>query len=301
MAYKKHDILLKSAFEETFPDLLRFYFDSADVIFDMEKQFEFLDKELREIFPDPDKNGGTRFVDMLVKTFLKTGEEEWILVHIEIEGGRNQNFPHRMFQYWYRIYDRYGVDIAALAVFTGNRRQPAPARYCKEFLGTRISYEYNAYHILTHSEEQLLSMDNPFALIVLAAQKALLAGRIPEEELAEERLTIVKAMIASGKYDKERIMQFLLFLKNFLYIGDKEINRKFEEEIKLITENEINMGIVEATNIVNYERGLEEGESLQAKIGVTNMLRENFAVNKIASLLGVSIEFVEKIKASLSK
>src|ERR1700755_1822752 len=107
MPRKKYDTLLKSAFEEAFPDLLRFYFDSADVIFDMEKQFEFLDKELKELLPDVEENNSSRFVDMLVKTFLKNGKEEWILVHIEIEGGHNHNFPHRMLQYWYRIYDRY--------------------------------------------------------------------------------------------------------------------------------------------------------------------------------------------------
>ena len=49
---KKNDILLKSAFEEAFPDLLRFFFDKADIIFDIERGFEFLDKELSELFPE---------------------------------------------------------------------------------------------------------------------------------------------------------------------------------------------------------------------------------------------------------
>ncbi len=271
----------------------------------MQKQFEFLDKELRELVPEVDSNGGPRFVDMLVKTFLKNGKEEWILLHLEIQAEYANNFPHRMFQYWYRIYDRHSVDIAAIAVFTGRKSQPRPARFCKEFLGTRVSYEYNAYHILDHSEEELLSMDNPFALIVLAAQKALQADRIPEEELAEHRLTIAKAMVASGRYDKERIKRFLMFLKNFLYIGDKEINRKFDKEIALITNNDINMGIVEATNIVNYERGLEDGEEKglwkgEAK-GVAALLHENYTAEKIVDLMKVSVEFVEEVKKELKK
>jgi hypothetical protein len=80
----------------------------------MEKGVVFLDKELSELFPELEKQGGNRFVDMLVKVFLKNGNEEWILVHIEIQGGSDKNFAERMFQYWYRIY---GKD-------TGRRAEP---------------------------------------------------------------------------------------------------------------------------------------------------------------------------------
>lgn len=55
-------MLLKSAFEEAFPDLLRFCFADADDIFDMGKDFVFLDKELSELFPELEKQGGSRFV-----------------------------------------------------------------------------------------------------------------------------------------------------------------------------------------------------------------------------------------------
>jgi hypothetical protein len=98
MPRKKDDALLKAAFEELFPYLLRFCFPDADKIFDFRKSFVFLDKELTELFPELKKQGGSRFVDMLVKTFLKNGKEEWILVHIEIQGGSAKGFPKRMFQ-----------------------------------------------------------------------------------------------------------------------------------------------------------------------------------------------------------
>ncbi len=38
-------------------------------------------------------------------------------------------------------------------------------------------------------------MENPFSLIVLACQKALLEGKVPEKELGRERLTIAKALL----------------------------------------------------------------------------------------------------------
>jgi hypothetical protein len=309
MYRKKDDILLKSAFEETFPDLLRFYYKNADGIFDMDRGFEFMDKELRELFPELDKSGGTRFVDMLVKSFLKDGEEEWIFIHIEIQGGDSKNFARRMFQYWYRIYDRFQVDVAAIAVFTGDKSQKRPDMFQKEFLDTSITYRFKAYHILDHSEEELLSMDNPFALIVLAAQKALTRGKIPEEELGEQRLTVARALIQGRKYSHEQIMRFLYFLKNFIYIENQEINRNFDSEITFLTGKENQMGIIETIKKIAREEALEEGLELGMEKGiekgaeqksrefVRNLLQNtDFDNAKIASLSGVTTAFVEKVK-----
>lgn len=119
MLRKKNDILLKAAFEETFVYLLRFIFPNADQLFDFSKAPIFMDKELRELFPELEKKGGTRQADLLAKVYLLDGSEQWILVHVEIQGQYNNNFPKRMYLYFYRIYDRYGIGITALAVFTG--------------------------------------------------------------------------------------------------------------------------------------------------------------------------------------
>jgi predicted transposase YdaD len=309
---KKNDILLKSAFEEAFPDLLRFFFEDADNIFKMERGFQFMDKELSELFPELEKQGGSRFVDMLVKTYLKTGAEEWILVHIEIEAGAAKTFAKRMFQYYYRIFDRFEVEVAALAVFTGGKNQFRPTQYRKDFLGTKITYEYKAYGIQDHSEKQLLDMNNPFALIVLAAQKALLMDKIPEEELGEQRLTIARALIKSKKYDSGQIRRFLYFLKTFVYIENSEINGKFDREIDLLTENKHGMGIIETIKMLAEEEGIEKGIQKGLEQGIEQGRRDekltlvksllqntDHDAAQIARLCGVSEEVVNQVKTEL--
>ncbi|MFT3945795.1 MAG: hypothetical protein QM763_02380 [Agriterribacter sp.] len=277
---KKDDALLKAAFEELFPYLLRFCFSDADKVFDFRKGFVFLDKELTELFPELKKKGGNRFVDLLVKVFLKNGKEEWILVHIEIQGGSVNGFPKRMFQYWYRIYDRYGVDITALAIFTGNKRQQHPDTFHKTFMGTEITYRYNAYHIFNHSEAKLLAMDNPFALTVLAAQKALLQGKLPEEELAIHRLTVARALIQSKKFSHKKIEKLLLFLKNFIYIGNKEINRKFNNQIEQLTGGTVTMGIIETIKKIEREEGIEIGIKKGREEGIEEGLEKGIEKGK---------------------
>lgn len=46
---------------------------------------------------------------------------------------------------------------------------------------------------------------------------------LPEEELAEQRCTIARTLIQTNRYSKYPIMSFLVFLKNFLILRDKEI------------------------------------------------------------------------------
>lgn len=302
MYRRKDDILLKSAFEEAFPDLLRFYYADADSIFDMDRGFEFLDKELGELFPELEKQGGNRFVDMLVKVYLKDGTEEWILIHVEIEGASSKEFAARMFTYYIRIFDRYGVDITAWAVFTGANGQERPDVYHRHFLGTEITYRYNTYYILDHKEQELLAWDNPFALIVLAAQKALLTGRVPEQELAEHRLTVAKALIRSGKYDHERIMNFLYFLKRFIYIADSEINRNFDQQINTLTGKEDAMGIIETIKLLEREEAVEKTEAKKNYEFVANLLNaDKFTVSEIANFANVTEAFVKKVKKELKK
>lgn len=81
-------LLWKSILEQVFPNFLRFFFSDADDVFDLNKPFDYLDKEFEMLFP-PEANGkGVRFVDKMVKVHLKDGGEQFVLCHIEIESNR---------------------------------------------------------------------------------------------------------------------------------------------------------------------------------------------------------------------
>src|SRR5258706_15513874 len=99
MKLRKSDILWKVVMEEVFDDFLRFIFPDADEVYDMERGVEFLEKELAEMYPEPDKETDTRFADKLVKVFNREGQEEWVLTHIEVQGDTSLRlqFSERMF------------------------------------------------------------------------------------------------------------------------------------------------------------------------------------------------------------
>ena len=70
------DSLWKGIIEEIFDDLLRFVFPGADQVFDMKRKFGFLDKELAELYSEPEKQSATRIADKLVKVYRRKGGEE---------------------------------------------------------------------------------------------------------------------------------------------------------------------------------------------------------------------------------
>ena len=59
-----------------------------------------LDKELQPIVRQAEH--GRRYVDKLVKVWLKDGEERWLLIHIEVQTRKEGEFPERMYVYNHR-------------------------------------------------------------------------------------------------------------------------------------------------------------------------------------------------------
>ncbi|MBS1663428.1 MAG: hypothetical protein JST68_20465 [Bacteroidetes bacterium] len=150
------DSLWKGMLEDTFDDFLRFIFPNADELFNISQGFEFLDKELVKVYPEPEKGSDTRLVDKLVKVYKQDGSEEWILVHVEVQGRNEKGFAERMFKYYCRIFDKYNKPITAIAILTGKDGKSIPSSYEYSYAGTMLSYRYNTLRILDFADKRKL-------------------------------------------------------------------------------------------------------------------------------------------------
>jgi hypothetical protein len=288
MKQRKSDILWKVIMEEVFADLLRFIFPDADQVYDMERGFEYLDKELAEMDPQPDEEKDSRFADKLVKVYHRDGEEEWVLLHVEIQGdtSKRAEFAERMYEYFYRIRDRYRKPVSAVAIFTGLDGKDMPDRYTYEYRRTRLTYEYPTFSILDFSDEELDKSDNPFAQVVVAAKIRLLEGKIPDDDLLEIKLLAANKLQDKG-FDKLKIRAIFVFLRNYVLFDNPEMNRKFEERFKLNDKYKV-------MDTVEYIRYEAKEESLATV--VKNMIAAKFSDEVIASLVGVSVDFVKEVR-----
>jgi hypothetical protein len=281
--------------EEVFDDLLRFVFPEADRIFNMQKKFEFLDKELNELNPGQHRSAQPRFVDKLVKVFRQDEKEEWLLVHIEVQGYKDKNFQERMFQYYYRIFDRHGKPVTAIAIFTGSDRKDIDHQYEYNFLGTHLIYRYNTLRIIDYSDEILSASNNPFAQVVLVARKALLAGKIPENELKDQKLLVARMLLAK-KYRRSKASAILSFLKNYILFEKPQTNLTFDKELNQISDKIKSMGIIE---YVAEMRAQENFQKERQKIVKRLLTKTELSMRTIASIADVSVYYVQKVKKDL--
>lgn len=284
------DSLWKGLLEVIFDDVLRFLFPQAGEFIDLGKGFEYLDKELIDPAPSPGAKPDNRRVDKLVK--VHTSDGEWFLVHVEVQGASSKNdmFPKRMYDYHRRISFRHDKPITGLAIFTGPDGETVTDRYGYRILGSRVLYQYNTYAITVTSEEELISSENPFALVVLAARLALYQNKIPEESILEKKLQIAKRLFEIKSISLEKKKEVLAFLRNIFVFHSPELRCIFDQYIFTLTNKSKAMGgVIEELAAYRVER---VQESIVRKL----LAKTNFSDEIIAEIVDNTVEFVEEVK-----
>ena len=90
-----------------------FFFPEMAKDIDWSKGYRFLDKELQQIAKDSEL--GRRFAHTLAEIHRLSGEDQWLLTHVEIQGQKQGGFPKRMYVYNYRGFDRFDRKVKNLA------------------------------------------------------------------------------------------------------------------------------------------------------------------------------------------
>jgi hypothetical protein len=303
MAHRK-DILWKGLLEWVGEDLLRFVFPDAEQVFDFGRGFGYLDKELAEMYPEPERKIDVRIVDKLIKAYRKDGEEEWVLVHVEVQDKTRARdrpfFPERMFRYFYRCFDRFQKPVAAIAIFCGPDGKKLQGRYEYSFMNTRLQYAYSTICPMDYSDNELEESKNPFAWVMLAAKKALLKGRNLDERLLAGKLFIFRKLYENGLFEKPKLQAILTFLKNYVRFENRETYRIFDEHVDAITDKKNTMDIFQQVEEMRWEEGLKAGMRKGLRKGKEEAVRillanTRFSGKKIAALVGVSEIFVQRL------
>ncbi len=90
-----YDELWKDIVEKLFPYFINLVSPDFYLSVNWSKPTVFLDDELRQISPASEET--TRYVDRLVRVWMLDGQEQWVLVHVEVQGYRDAEFSRRMF------------------------------------------------------------------------------------------------------------------------------------------------------------------------------------------------------------
>jgi len=283
------DALWKLIIEKFFPAFLEFFFPEHIKTLDLDKGFEFLDKELVEIRPK--SKGNQRYMDKLAKVYTREGNEEWILVHLEVQGYYDVTFEERMFIYYYRVFDKFQKRITALAILT-NDESDHPTQYHTSFMGTELTYKFNTYKLAEKTPEDFANSNNPFAIIMEVAWYALKKNRPNDEELYSFKIRLVRRL-KELDYDTEHIRVLFGFIKKYVNFEKPEINLKFEEETNIILGNQVTMDIAEVIIQDAKRQGIEEAKQQfeqEKKQSILNLQKKGFSNEDISEVMNISLD-----------
>jgi hypothetical protein len=206
----KYDSPWKEALDRYFERFLAFFFPQAHADIDWPRGYEFLDKELQQIAPEGDLGG--RVVDKLAKVWLRSGAEEWLLIHIEVQSQVDAGFPRRMFVYNYRTFDKYNREVVSLAILGDDRPGWRPGGFGYGRWGCRVGIDFPAVKLLDYAQvaPALETDPNPFAVLVLAHLKTLETQKDPSSRQLW-KVRIVKGLYERGfsKADVQQLFRFI--------------------------------------------------------------------------------------------
>ena len=229
-----YDDSWKMALEYYFTAFLEFFFPNIYTDIDWSRGFEFLDQELQEIVGESEV--GKRFVDKLVKVWLKDGQETWLLLNIEVQSQYDVGFAKRLFFYHYRIIDRYDREVISLAILGDDRPHWRPHEYGYARWGCQLSLQFPMVKLLDYRLRlaDLAADPNPFAAVVIAHLQTQATTQNAESR-QQFKLNFIKQLY-DRSYSPESIFQLsrlvdvMMTLPDALDTAVKQEIRQFREE-----------------------------------------------------------------------
>ncbi|GKV67192.1 MULTISPECIES: hypothetical protein [unclassified Sporosarcina] len=300
------DGLWKKVIGDLFEDFLLFFNPDLHAHIDFTKPPDFLQQELFQLVNDRKKGRGV--ADQIVKVQMKEGSEQWVLIHVEVQGADQEDFSARMFQYFYRIYDRYREKIFALAIMTAPHESKAPADFHYQFFGTTLQYAYTTRKLLDYSEEELEKSDKLFSKVVMAA-KYLHLTKDQEQQRYQFKMKLMRDIVRNEKYPRTAVQAVFHFIDYLLKLP-KDLELKLaqtmypilgEEEqlMELYNKENASPTISNAFHMERVEGRLEgrlEGEKKARFHVVQNMLKKDWSIEDIADVTGLSEEDILAIR-----
>ena len=249
------DSAWKEVLEQLFKEFLAFFFPQIYKDIDFARGYEFLDKELLKITKD--SRIRKRIVDKLVKVYLLDGTEKWLLIHIEIQGYREQNFPERMYIYNYRIFDKFHKEVISLAVFTDTDINYRPKKYIVSRWGFELVFRFPIIKLIDYRDQwdELEICDNPFCLVVMSYLKTLETKGDYQQQYRWKK-HFLSSLYHKG-LERETIFSMYKFIDWMMSLPEELENEIFAEIIKV--EEEQKMSVLTTAERIGREKGEKEG------------------------------------------
>ena len=115
-----------------------------------------------------------------------------------------------MFQYFYRIYDRFDREIVALAIMTSPHQSEFPIQFRYSYFGTKLHYAYTNYKVSDYDYKELEQSDKLFSKVVLAT-KYMNETKQDAEKRYAFKMKLMREIIKHPNYSRTTIQAVFYF------------------------------------------------------------------------------------------
>ena len=236
-------------------------------------------------------------MDLLANVPLRTQEDAWVLLHVEVQGrGGNEDFPLRMHRYRGLLEGRYRRHVSALALLIEPLSEAQSCGvYSWKGYGTRVKYEFPVFKLYEGDEEALKASDNPFDWAHLAGLRAWKSRNSEPRKLGYLK-EMLKLLDERG-WDHADNAQLLVFMEGVIHLTEDESSREYEEwESALEEAKEAGRMYVSIMERKGIEKGRIEGIQLGRTETARNLLRMGLGLTQIAEATGLPMEELQSLK-----
>ncbi len=223
----------KLALRSFLPECLLLLFPALYAQIDWSRGVEFLNTEL--FSPVPAGSSGQMHVDVLARVYFRDGTTRVVLLHIEIQAQRTEDFQLRIFVYHARVFDAFGYpDLITLAILADDDPNWRPDTFQRSLGGCELTFRYPIVKLLDFDEADLEQSENPFALIVLAHLRALRTRGNPDL-MMHEKIELLRKLNRRGYNPKQvidlyRVVDYIMTLSKMRDELVRQIIREQEAE-----------------------------------------------------------------------
>lgn len=263
----------KAGLDYFLPQMMELLFPAAHAEIDWSRPIVPLNSELQSLMPGEESSG--RIADSLYQVVRLGGQEQWIVIHIEVQSSPDPDLAHRMFVYLCRCYEKYGAKVFGYSVLGDLQPGHRPKAFGWQLGEGRLLYRFETAKLLDFRPRiaELERSDNPFALIVLAHLYTK-ETRSDQERRRACKLRLFRLLI-ERRYDRTRIEQLFLVIDWMMRLDDGQ-DIIFKQEARSFLEDGDMSAYVNTFERLARIEGRQEGRLEGAALLLRTLLARRF-------------------------
>ncbi|MFC5531419.1 Rpn family recombination-promoting nuclease/putative transposase [Cohnella yongneupensis] len=291
-----HDEAFKKLLQTFFAEFIALFFPELDKLLDHSQTRLLMQELLVDIVGEE-----ARTLDLLIETRYRE-TDAFVLVHLEPQSYRQEDFAERMFIYFSRLFERHRKAhslIIPIAVFTTDDGWAGPDHFEMSIAGTNIvRYQYLSVSLRKQDWRKFVASDNPIAAALLAKMG------YNKKDKRELRIAYLRMLLRlRGRLDDAR-MALIMSVADLYFEPSKEEDESILREWlnHESDKGEILMELMPAWKRwgieEGMEQGMEKGREAERRVIALRMLDKGAKPEEVADILGVSIEEIMKLRQS---